>query len=600
VLAIAANGISHMTPAELAEIDRDYLPPIEPRWDGAPPDLAVGADARADGILPVVQAQRRRPHGLRHGAARAHAAPSARSAAQLAGYDVAYRAAFHADATGAVRDSCVPTLITAAAGDPLHVHLARLGVTRAGLEIRGLPTPAEVEAAASEFLLRAIRETPDSPRSWPAAASAAFAHASVVTASGEANARADADVDADASARVNADAITTGRGFLGAPGAQLHARALAPVIASRNDRVRLVVLHDATESAAAIDDLLAACAVAGFSATAPDLPGHGESVGIAASAGRASERARLVDGVSAQVAEALKTLPGEGPVTLLGLGAGATLALAIAAHAGGGAPFEMRRVVAWQPYCWPAADREAIVAAFAEVPEVAWHGGHLAHAWIRATDAGLFHPWCLRRRGHAWRGAPRVDTLQVHERAFALLLSGAAGRRWRRRSRPTTCAIASMPRACRCRCCSTLRVRSAISMPCRPRSPARAPVSSCSKPAATAVRQVAARSQREWRGCATPVRDRQTRDRRARSERLAPRGSRDGQDSGEFQHVPVERHHGDDISMGTDLRPYPVQQAREPENALVLHAQDDDPIRHRREGQPWPSSQFSKDSPLMR
>ncbi|MCC6172828.1 MAG: alpha/beta fold hydrolase [Gammaproteobacteria bacterium] len=427
VVAIAANGISQMTPAELAEIDRDYLPPIVPRWDGAHltwlwsrmreqtvffPWFKRSAAGRMDyDMAPPERTQRHLLEVLRN----------------WRGYDVAYRAAFHADATGAVRDSCVPTLITAAAGDPLHVHLARLGVTRAGLEIRGLPTPAEVEAAASEFLLRAIRETPDSPRSWPAAASAAFAHASVVTASGEANARADADVDADASARVNADAITTGRGFLGAPGAQLHARALAPVIASRNDRVRLVVLHDATESAAAIDDLLAACAVAGFSATAPDLPGHGESVGIAASAGRASERARLVDGVSAQVAEALKTLPGEGPVTLLGLGAGATLALAIAAHAGGGAPFEMRRVVAWQPYCWPAADREAIVAAFAEVPEVAWHGGHLAHAWIRATDAGLFHPWCLRRRGHAWRGAPRVDTLQVHERAFALLLSGAAG-----------------------------------------------------------------------------------------------------------------------------------------------------------------------------
>ena len=57
----------------------------------------------------------------------------------------------------------------------------------------------------------------------------------------------------------------------------------------------------------------------------------------------------------------------------------------------------------------------------------AWHGGHLAHAWIRANDAGLFHPWCLRVRGHAWRGAPRVEPLDVHERAIALLLSGAAG-----------------------------------------------------------------------------------------------------------------------------------------------------------------------------
>lgn len=403
VIAVAANGVSQVTPEELAEIDREYLPKIEPRWDGAHlawlwsrmreqtvffPWFKRSAAGRMDyDMAPPERTQRHLLEVLRNWRV----------------YDVGYRAAFHANASGAVRESRAPTLIGAAVLDPLHAHLARLGVTRPGLEVRGFPTAAEVEQAASDFLLRAIRETPGSLRSLPASATG----------------------------------LVGGRGFLGAPGAQLHARAPAPATdtAARaapdggavRPGSRLVVLHDATESAAAIEPLLAACAALGFAVTAPELPGHGESAPVASPDGRLPEHGRLIETVTQQLADALRTLPGSGPVTLLGLGAGATLALAIAAHAAGTAPFEIARVIAWQPSCWHAEDRDAIVSAFAEVPAVAWHGGHLAHAWIRATDAGLFHPWCLRRRAHAWRGAPRVDTLEVHERAFALLLSGAAG-----------------------------------------------------------------------------------------------------------------------------------------------------------------------------
>ncbi|MCP5328140.1 MAG: alpha/beta fold hydrolase [Steroidobacteraceae bacterium] len=407
VLAVAANGISQMTPAELEEIDREYLPPLVPRWDGGHltwlwsrmreqtvffPWFKRSAAGRMDyDMAPPERTQRHLLELLRN----------------WRGYDVAYRAAFHADAAEALRDSQAPMLVAAAAGDPLHAHLARLGVSRPGLEIRGYPTPAEVEVAASEFLLRAIRGTPDSPQSWPTTGDLSL--------------------------------VATGRGFVGAPGAQLHAHHVKSAASGSVDPDRLIVLHDATSSAAAIGDLLAACAATGFEVTALELPGHGESAGIASVDAQAIDGASLLDAVSTQLTEALRSLPDMDcgpspgsdatapPVTLLGLGAGATLALMIAAHAGRSTPVAIRQVVAWQPYCWLAKDREAIVAAFGEAPDVAWHGGHLAHAWIRATDAGLFHPWCLRRRSNAWRGAPRVDTLQVHERAFALLLSGAAG-----------------------------------------------------------------------------------------------------------------------------------------------------------------------------
>lgn len=397
VLAVAANGVSQMTPAELEAIDREYLPKIVPRWDGAHltwlwsrmreqtvffPWFARSAAARMDyDMAPPERIQRQLLEVLRN----------------WRGYDVAYRAAFHADAAGALRDSRAPVLVGAAALDPLHAHLARLGVTRPGLEVRGFATAAEVEAAASEFLQRAIRETPGAVRTLPPPGAA------IAMPEGGA-----------------------GRGFLGAPGAALHVQwhAAAPGATARG---RLVVLHDATASAATLSPTLAACAAAGFDVLAPDLPGHGESPAVASIDGNEPTGARRVEAVASQVAQALKTLPGEGPVTLLGLGAGATLALAIAAHPGTAAPFELRQVIAWQPYCWPDEERAAIVAAFAEVPEIAWHGGQLAHAWVRANDAGLFHPWCLRRRGFAWRGEPRVDPLDVHERAFALLLSGAQG-----------------------------------------------------------------------------------------------------------------------------------------------------------------------------
>lgn len=397
VLAVAANGVSHMTADELAEIDAHYLPKIEPRWDGGHLTWLWGRMREQTVFFPWFKrsAAGRMDYDM---------APPERTQRHLLEvlrnwrwYDVAYRAAFHADARASARDAAVPILVTAAAGDPLHAHIARLGISRPGLELRGQATPAETEAAASDYLLHAIRAQAAAERAAAPAEGPAFA----------------------------ASVGRTGRGFLGAPGQQLHALARTP--ASGNGRGRLVVLHDATASAATLEPVLAAAAAAGWAVTAPDLPGHGESVALGMPEARQPERARLVEVLAAQVAEALKTLPGSGPVTLLGLGAGASVALAIAAHAGGSAPFEIRQVVAWQPSSWPVDERAAIVEAFAEAPTVAWHGGQMAHAWIRANDAGLFHPWCLRRRGFAWRGAPRVEPLEVHERAIALLLSAAAG-----------------------------------------------------------------------------------------------------------------------------------------------------------------------------
>jgi pimeloyl-ACP methyl ester carboxylesterase len=198
------------------------------------------------------------------------------------------------------------------------------------------------------------------------------------------------------------------RRFVGPTGSALHVSFDGP-----REGERVVVLHEAGERAASITTLLAALSAAGFNVLSPDLPGHGESAPLVR--GEPSPLEATAERIADEFAGA--------PVTLLGLGAGATVALA-AAQSG---RMSVSRVIAWQPLQWPSAQRAAIIGAFAGAPTPDWHGGHLSNAWHRARDAGLYHPWCQRLNAHAWQDEPRVNTLEVHERCVALLLSGDAG-----------------------------------------------------------------------------------------------------------------------------------------------------------------------------
>ena len=386
VVAVAANGVAVMTPAELAEIDRDYLPLLEPSWDGA--HLAwLWARLREQTVF--------FPWFKRTRAARMQydMAPPVRTQRYVLEllrawrtYQVAYRAAFQFDAVAALRRSRAPVMVAAAGADPLREHLARLGELRKGAELRSFDSATELEAAAAEFLaLHASRAADTTPS--PAA------HAA----------------DATDAAPVERRARTaTTRRFVGPQGAALHVAFDGP-----REGERLVVLHDAGERAASIASLVGALSAAGFNVLAPDLPGHGESAPL--SRGEPWPVEATAERIADEFAGA--------PVTLLGLGAGAAVALA-AAQSG---RMSVNRVIAWQPAQWPTAQRAAIVGAFAAAPLPDWHGGHLSHAWHRARDAGLYHPWCQRLNAHAWQDEPRVDTLDVHERCVALLLSGEAG-----------------------------------------------------------------------------------------------------------------------------------------------------------------------------
>jgi len=400
VVAVAANGVAVMTPAELAEIDREYLPLLQPSWDGA--HLAwLWARMREQTVF--------FPWFKRTRAARMHydMAPPARTQRYVLEllrawrtYQVAYRAAFQFDGVAALRHSRAPMLVGAAGADPLREHLARLGVVREGVEIRAFDTAAELESAAADFLAS------HAGRAAATATARAFAaSAAVGAASQSANAYSQSSPAVPVERRQR---TATSRRFVGPPGAALHVAFDGP-----RDGERLVVLHDAGERAASIAALVAALSAAGFNVLAPDLPGHGESAPLA------KGEPWPVDATAERIAEEFAGAP----VTLLGLGASAAVALA-AAQSG---RMSVSRVIVWQPSQWPLGQRAEIVGAFASTPVPDWHGGHLSHAWHRARDAGLFHPWCLRRDAQAWQDEPRVDTLDVHERCVALLLSGDAG-----------------------------------------------------------------------------------------------------------------------------------------------------------------------------
>jgi pimeloyl-ACP methyl ester carboxylesterase len=382
VVAVAANGVAAVTPAELAEIDRDYLPLLEPSWDGAhlawlwarmreqtvffPWFKRTRAARMAYDMAPPVRTQRFVLELLR----------------AWRTYHVAYRAAFHFDGVAALRHSSAPTMVAAAGADPLREHLARLGAPRAGLEIRAFETAAELEAAAADFLAAHAGHAGHAPAGAPAASHAPSAERRQRTA--------------------------TTRRFVGPPGAALHVAFDGP-----REGERLIVLHDAGERAASIAPLVGALSASGFNVMAPDLPGHGESAPLARG------EPWPVDATADRIAEEFAGAP----VTLLGLGASAAVALA-AAQSG---RMSVNRVIVWQPSAWPLGQHAEIVGAFAATPVPDWHGGHLSHAWHRARDAGLFHPWCLRRLSQAWQDEPRLETLDVHERCVALLLCGDAG-----------------------------------------------------------------------------------------------------------------------------------------------------------------------------
>jgi pimeloyl-ACP methyl ester carboxylesterase len=373
VAALAAQGLVRLTAEELRDILAHYLPPFVPSWDGAHLAWAWARMREQTIFFPWYERTRaaRLPFDV--------PSPERLQAGLLdmlrtgAGYAVAYRAAFESRPQDVLPRLAVPLLVTAAADDPLHEHLARLQDLPPDAATRGAPTHADALAQCLHHLL---------------------AH------------RADP-----------APAPVATRPVPGRPWRQMLRTATGEVsvCASVEGREAPVLLvHDAGGSSVTVERLVAPL-LGTHPFVAPDLPGHGESAGPRRPAGPT-----LAD--CAESVHAVLNGFALNRVVLAGAGAGAWVALEATRR---GLQPPVRLVLLDVP--WLDAPRiEAFqtrgLPSLAPLP----HGGHLLEAWHMLRDARLFFPWFEPAHRNALDGTPELDPERIQLELTELLKAEGA------------------------------------------------------------------------------------------------------------------------------------------------------------------------------
>lgn len=363
IRALACNGVLLATAAERESMLRDYLPPLEPRWDGGHLAWLWGRIREQAVFFPWHRrCQASRMDFPMPGPERLQAAvlEFLRAAGH---YQVAYRAAFIYRADDVVQRLRVPTLITAAAWDPLFAHLARLPAPAAGVTVARSAGPAEAMARCLDHL-RAATGPAGAPLALPEP--------------------------------VPPDPGRVGRAVLRLPQGPLLIRR-----GGASAGLPVLVLHDAGGSSRTVEWLWSALAPS-RPVLAPDLPGHGESdlppgsgdVGL----GRCAR----------EVLAALEVL-GLPQVAVVGAGAGGLVGLELLAAA----PGRVAALVLLDP---PVLD-SALRQAWREqgLPSLAadWHGGHLSRCWHMVRDGRLYFPWFRRDQQGIRRGEPDLDDQRI-------------------------------------------------------------------------------------------------------------------------------------------------------------------------------------------
>lgn len=361
VTCAVANGFVILTDAERTEIVANYLPPLEPSWDGAHltwlwsrmreqtiffPWYSKRTEDRMSIAVPSPDAlQRGLLDFLRAGD---H-------------YRVGYRAAFTMDSAGAAERVRAPTLLTASRFDATAMYLSRVVDA----------SPAVTVAPGDTF-----DSTLDDCRKFIKKARPPAAPKLVATA--------------PIPGQLHQETLSV-------PGGQLRLR--------RNDEARgrtVLVLHDAIGSSDSSADI-ARSLIGKRPVLALDLPGHGESDDTFG-------RSRVtIEAHAKAVRAALKALK-ISTCDVVGVGSGSLVALELAALA----PKVVRRLVLTDlPYLSKAQQTQ--LRDNAPKYEVDWYGGHLLQAWHFVRDQGLFFPWFQRVPEGALRPA-HVDTASVHSR----------------------------------------------------------------------------------------------------------------------------------------------------------------------------------------
>ncbi len=367
ITACAVNGLATLTDAERVDILEHYLPPLEVHWDGSHltwlwsrlrdqyvffPWYRQRLAARLDMDSPAPEfVQKALVEMLRAGD---H-------------YRVAYRAAFTFPGGPALRDTTVPTLVTASAHDPLSEHHARIDAPAACVQIKASADPAAATAACLAMLQRLPGDTAPPPIET-AAIEGRLWHRMVDVEGGQLRAKCNTDA--------------TGR--------------------------PLLVQHDAAGSS----DVVAGVArslIGRRPVMALDLPGHGESDNPMGETGITVARYREV------LCQALDSL-GYDQIDFHGMWGGGLVGLDLAVAE----PARVHRLVFSDLIYHDEATTADLKANYTPAWTPNWYGGHLLLCWHLMRDQAIFWPWYRRtREGIIWK-EPYIDPHMIHGRVLEM------------------------------------------------------------------------------------------------------------------------------------------------------------------------------------
>jgi pimeloyl-ACP methyl ester carboxylesterase len=374
ITAVACNGLLVLDEAERGPILADYLPAIEPRWDGGHLAWAWARNREQAIFFPWhwPALARRMDFPMPSASHQQQALLELLRAADT--YHIAYRGAFLFDGPAALRAMAVPTVVTASPLDPLSAHLGRIGPVAGTVTVEASPAPdAALARLAAHVQAHPGTEPPPAP---------------------------------PAMARPAGDTALR-RAVIPTPVAAIHLRWNRRPAAGE---CAVLLLHAPGASGATWGGSLLQLA-ATRPVVALDLPGHGESGPLVhPSLGR----------VASAIAATLATLDALGleRVRVLADGWGATFALALAAAAPG--RFASLHLVGRPD---PDAAGSAAWRASLEPETVDWHGGHLLRYWHTVRDGRLYRPWFQRDRAAIRWEEPDLDGRRLQRDVLELMKS---------------------------------------------------------------------------------------------------------------------------------------------------------------------------------
>jgi len=376
VVCAAANGYVILTEQERADIVENYLPAIEPKWDGS--HLTWLWARMREQVIFFPWYRKSLADRLPIDVPAPEAIHNSLLDFMRSGdnYRVGYRAAFTMRSDLALRETTTPILVTAAKTDVLSKHLANVRRAARCVTVTAGGTVEETLDLCRNYIKQ--HKHPKASRLQSAAGLPGVLQ----------------------------------QDYIDLPKGQLRVR--------RNDEAAgrtVLILHDAAGSSELVREW-----AGGFIGRRPviaiNLAGHGESDPLLP-AGK-----NIIEDHAKIIAQALGVL-GTETVDVIGLAAGGVVGLALAKLR----PSRVRRLVMIDaPYLDETLRREYLKNGIPDIKPV-WFGGHLLEAWYVMRDHGLFWPWFRRNRsGIIWQ-EPQIDPAMIQAQVLELFRSNGMWQR---------------------------------------------------------------------------------------------------------------------------------------------------------------------------